>query len=295
MKLTEFIKETVGRLMDLYPEKEARSIVLMLTEAMLGTKNYTHIVDPGYQIAAAKEPELAAAVDRLVAGEPIQYVLGQADFYGRTFNVSPSVLIPRPETELLCRQAIKIAERMVRMRSAYGRNKLRILDLCTGSGCIAWTMALEIPGSEVVGVDISEDALKVACSQTFEEIEKNRSSISFVKGDVLEPDLFPELGKFDIVLSNPPYIKESEKAEMRPNVLEHEPALALFVPDDDPLLFYRAVGYLAKRLLNPGGFGLVEINEAEGPGTKAAIKASGFSSTTLVKDITDKDRFVEFN
>lgn len=294
MKLAEFIKGTVERLGALYPEREARSIVLMLTEAMLGTKNYTHIVEPGYEIPASKEADLAAAVDRLAGGEPIQYVLGKAEFYGRTFNVSPAVLIPRPETELLCREAIKIAERMVRMRSAYGKTTLRILDLCTGSGCIAWTMALEIPGAEVVGVDISNEALKVACSQNFPEMEKNGSNIRFAEGDVLNPALFPELGKFDLVLSNPPYIKESEKAKMRPNVLEHEPAIALFVPDEDPQLFYRAVGYLAKRLLNPEGFGLVEINETEGPQTQAAIKAEGFSRTTLVKDINNRNRFVEF-
>lgn len=294
MKLTEFIRGTVERLGALYPEREARSIVLMLTEAMLGTKNYTHIVEPGYEIRASKEADLAAAVERLAGGEPIQYVLGKAEFYGRTFNVSPAVLIPRPETELLCREAIKIAERMVRMRSAYGKTTLRILDLCTGSGCIAWTMALEIPGAEVVGVDISNEALKVACSQNFPEMEKNGSSIRFAEGDVLNPALFPELGKFDLVLSNPPYIKESEKAKMRPNVLEHEPAIALFVPDEDPQLFYRAVGYLAKRLLNPEGFGLVEINETEGPQTQAAIKAEGFSRTTLVKDINNRNRFVEF-
>ena len=257
--------------------------MLMLCESSLGTKNYTHIVEPEYQVPAAKEPELEAAMERLCTGEPIQYVLGKADFYGRTFKVSPSVLIPRPETELLCREAIKIAERMVRMRSAYGKNKLRILDLCTGSGCIAWTMALEIPGSEVVGVDISNDALKVACSQTFEEIDKNHSSISFVQGDVLEADLLPEIGKFDLILSNPPYIKESEKAKMRRNVLEHEPALALFVPDEDPQLFYRAVGFLAKRLLNPEGFGLVEINETEGPQTQAAINAT-FKMLNQIED-----------
>lgn len=294
MRLAEFIRETVGRLEALYPEREARSIVLMLTGAKLGTKNYTHIVEPNYEIAPSMEPELAAAVERLVAGEPIQYVLGKAEFYGRTFNVSPAVLIPRPETELLCREAIKMAERMVRMRSAYGKTKLRILDLCTGSGCIAWTMALEIPGAEVVGVDISTEALKVACSQNFPEMEKNGSSISFAEGDVLTPALFPELGKFDIVLSNPPYIKESEKAKMRTNVLDYEPSLALFVPDEDPQLFYRAVAYLAKRFLNPEGFGLVEINETEGPQTQASIKAEGFAKTTLIKDINNRNRFVEF-
>ncbi len=293
MLLAEFIRASALRLQALYPEKEARSIVCMLGEELLGIKNYTHIIEPGYQIPSSKEALLAAAMDRLAAGEPIQYVLGKACFYGRSFNVSPSVLIPRPETEILCREALRIAGEMERKMSVNG--KLRILDLCTGSGCIAWTMAAEIPGSEVLGVDISAAALKIASSQDIPEAA-NKFQVSFVQGDVLDEAHFPVIGEFDLILANPPYIKESEKAQMRPNVLQHEPYIALFVPDDDPLVFYRAIASLcSKRLLSPEGVCLVEINETEGPQTEAVIKSCGFSRTTLIKDINDKNRFVEFS
>lgn len=169
MLLVDFVKESVTALESLYPETEARSIVLMLCEDILGTERYTHIVEPQYQIDEKKLPLLSAAMERLRAGEPIQYVLGKADFYGRRFNVTPDVLIPRPETEILCRDAIKTASRISRMRIPYGKNAVpvRILDLCTGSGCIAWTMALAVPGCKVTAVDISDNALAVASGQDF--------------------------------------------------------------------------------------------------------------------------------
>lgn len=151
MLLAEFVKAGTKALESLYPQKEARSIVLMLCEEVLGTENYTHIVEPEFKIDDKKLPELEAAMERLKKMEPVQYVLGHTEFYGRTFKVDPAVLIPRPETELLCRDAIKLGMRVYRMRSPYGKNAepVRILDLCTGSGCIAWTMALSIPGSRV--------------------------------------------------------------------------------------------------------------------------------------------------
>ena len=151
---------------------------------------------------------------------------------------------------------------------------------------------MEIPGSEVVGVDISEDALEVACSQDFEEFQKSRSSIRFVKGDILEPDLLPELGKFDLILSNPPYIKESEKAKMRPNVLDHEPALALFVPDEDPLLFYRAIARYGMKNLCEGGMLFFEINAAYGHETCELLETFGYKNVTLRKDINDRERMI---
>ena len=295
MKLTDFIREATGRLEGLYPGREARSIVMILCETLLGTKSYTHIVEPGYMVPAEMEQTLEAAMQRLCGGEPVQYVIGQAEFYGRTFKVGPSVLIPRPETELLCHTAIDKARRIIRMRSVYGKESLRVLDLCTGSGCIAWTMASEIPGAEVIGVDISHAALQVACSQNLADPGCNGSSIRFVEADVLDTDRFPDLGQFDIILSNPPYIKESEKAQMRRNVLDYEPSLALFVPDEDPLVFYRAVATLAKRLLKSGGFGMVEINEEEGADTQHAIKDAGFAQSLLMRDLNERERFVIFS
>ena len=168
--------------------------------------------------------------------------------------------------------------------------------MCTGSGCIAWTLALEMPGAEVTAVDISDGALAVASAQDFaEEMARTGASApKFLKADVLShPD--SSFCQFDIIVGNPPYVMDKEKALMRANVLDHEPHLALFVPDDDPLLFYRAVADWARILLKPEGFGMVEINEALGPETADVFRSAGFSSVTIIKDLAEKDRFVVFS
>ncbi len=296
MLLAEFVKAGTKALESLYPQKEARSIVLMLCEEVLGTENYTHIVEPEFKIDDKKLPELEAAMERLKKMEPVQYVLGHTEFYGRTFKVDPAVLIPRPETELLCRDAIKLGMRVYRMRSPYGKNAepVRILDLCTGSGCIAWTMALSIPGSRVTAVDISDAALEVAAGQDFASELKSKETFKpeFIKADVLDSEQEIELGPFDMVLSNPPYIMESEKEDMRRNVLEYEPESALFVPDDDPLLFYRAIARWSQRFMSPDGVGLSEVNESLARQTETVFKAAGYAHTEIVRDLSDKNRYI---
>ena len=234
-------------------------------------------------------------------------------FYGRQFNVSPDVLIPRPETELLCRTVQDISEAMgtpdprpLRGHPLAGGgmslvpiaseiSSVNILDLCTGSGCIAWTLALEILGAEVTGIDISDGALTVASGQDFSEELARTSAIKphFVKADVLGKPM-SDLGLFDIIVSNPPYVMDKEKALMRTNVLDHEPHLALFVSDDDPLIFYRAVAQWALLMLKPGGFGVVEINEALAPETEEVFRSSGFTDVRTIRDLNDRDRFVMF-
>ena len=299
MLLAEFVKAGTKALESLYPQKEARSIVLMLCEEVLGTENYTHIVEPEFKIDDKKLPELEAAMERLKKMEPVQYVLGHTEFYGRTFKVSPAVLIPRPETELLCRDAIKLGMRVYRMRSPYGKNAepVRILDLCTGSGCIAWTMALSIPGSRVTAVDISDAALEVAAGQDFAAELKSKETFKpeFIKADVLDSEQEIELGTFDMVLSNPPYIMESEKEDMRRNVLEYEPESALFVPDDDPLLFYRAIARWSQRFMSPDGVGLSEVNETLARQTETVFKAAGYAHTEIVRDLSDKNRYIIYH
>lgn len=299
MLLAEFVKAGTKALESLYPQKEARSIVLMLCEEVLGTENYTHIVEPEFKIDDKKLPELEAAMERLKKMEPVQYVLGHAEFYGRTFKVDPAVLIPRPETELLCRDAIKLGMRVYRMRSPYGKNAepVRILDLCTGSGCIAWTMALSIPGSRVTAVDISDAALEVAAGQDFASELKSKETFrpEFIKADVLDSEQEIELGPFDMVLSNPPYIMESEKEDMRRNVLEYEPESALFVPDDDPLLFYRAIARWSQRFMSPDGVGLSEVNETLARQTETVFKAAGYAHTEIVRDLSDKNRYIIYH
>lgn len=299
MLLAEFVKAGTKALESLYPQKEARSIVLMLCEEVLGTENYTHIVEPEFKIDDKKLPELEAAMERLKKMEPVQYVLGHTEFYGRTFKVDPAVLIPRPETELLCRDAIKLGMRVFRMRSPYGKNAepVRILDLCTGSGCIAWTMALSIPGSRVTAVDISDAALEVAAGQDFSSELKSKETFKpeFIKADVLDSEQEIELGPFDMVLSNPPYIMESEKEDMRRNVLEYEPESALFVPDDDPLLFYRAIARWSQRFMSPDGVGLSEVNESLARQTETVFKAAGYAHTEIVRDLSDKNRYIIYH
>lgn len=299
MLLAEFVKAGTKALESLYPQKEARSIVLMLCEEVLGTENYTHIVEPEFKIDDKKLPELEAAMERLKKMEPVQYVLGHTEFYGRTFKVDPAVLIPRPETELLCRDAIKLGMRVYRMRSPYGKNAepVRILDLCTGSGCIAWTMALSIPGSRVTAVDISDAALEVAAGQNFASELKSKETFrpEFIKADVLDSEQEIELGPFDMVLSNPPYIMESEKEDMRRNVLEYEPESALFVPDDDPLLFYRAIARWSQRFMSPDGVGLSEVNESLARQTETVFKAAGYAHTEIVRDLSDKNRYIIYH
>lgn len=289
MFLRALINEARQTVSGLYPEGEASEMVFALFEHLLGTRRHTHIVEPSYDVPAESVKLVEAALERLAAGEPLQYVIGSACFYGRDFKVSPSVLIPRPETEILCRTAIG---------SISGHKDVRVLDLCTGSGCIAWTMALECPGTEVVAVDISDDALHVASSQDFVEEMKRTGAVAptFLKADVLADvpsgDIFER--RFDMILSNPPYVMNKEKSLMRANVLEHEPHLALFVSDDDPLVFYRAVARWASALLSPDGTGLVEINEALGPETAQVYLDAGFRSTEVLQDFSGRDRFVSF-
>lgn len=299
MLLTEFLRESTTSLEHLYPTAEAHSIVLMLCEARIGTKSYTHIVEPEHKIDRKALPGLKADMERLCEGEPIQYVIGRAEFCGFSFKVNPSVLIPRPETELLCRNAIKTAARIQRMRSPFGKQAVpvRVLDLCTGSGNIAWTLALSVPGVHVTAVDVSETALAVASSQPFAELAKEKGAIvpKFIRRDILDASTdYAELGTYDIILSNPPYIMEKEKERLRRNVKDYEPAGALFVPDDDPLLFYRAIAAIAKCCLAPQGKGIVEINEVLGKETEALFKEAGYTLTEVVKDFYEKNRFILF-
>ncbi len=281
MLLASFIREGVSALGALYPAEEARSILSVLCEGLLGTASYTHIVEPSYAISPEKEPLVRAALSRLVEGEPVQYVLGKAYFAGRSFRVTPDVLIPRPETELLVQKAIEL-------------RPSRVLDLCTGSGIIAWSVALGVPGAQVVAVDISEKALEVARTQPFAAECQASGALPplFVQANVLDTEQPFPYGPFDLVLSNPPYVMEQEKAQMRPNVLQYEPSLALFVPDGDPLLFYRAIARWSQRFLAPGGRGLAEINEALGGETADVFRSSGYCDCTVLRDFFDKNRFV---
>ena len=281
MRLVDFHTKAVADLSRIYPGPEARSIVNILLEDRLGLPSYTIITDPDKDIPAS---DLDEDLSRLNAYEPIQYVIGKAEFYGRTFRVTPDVLIPRPETEELVEAVLK------ETTMAGGRS--RILDLCTGSGCIAWTLALEIPGAISTGLDISDAALEVARSQVQYAGLPAAGRVRFVKGDVLSQGLGIE-GTFDILTANPPYVLEKERSEMRRNVLDYEPGLALFVPDGDPLRFYRALTVHAQTLLAPGGLGIFEANSGYCEDI-AGMLSPIFADVRIRKDISGRNRFVSF-
>ena len=216
-------------------------------------------------------------IKRLNLHEPLHYVLGHADFHGRRFRVNSSVLIPRPETELLVRHVVE---------TLGPEDKGSLLDIGTGSGCIAISLALELPGFTVLATDVDPSALAVARDNA----RLLGAAVRFRQHNILEEELsFEDL---DAVVSNPPYIRKKESDTMAPNVLGFEPHHALFVPDDDPLVFHRAIARKARLALKPGGLLAMEINEALGAATREEVERAGFSSVVIHPDLDGKDRFV---
>ena len=287
MLLVRFIRDASARLEALYPPQEAGNLVLRLVQGRLGVPSYLHITEPDTPIPEERLPGLLRDLELLAGGTPLQYVLGVADFCGRRFRVDPRVLIPRPETEELVAEAV----RLVRARSG----GTRVLDLCTGSGCIAWSLALDCPGTDALGVDLSKEALCVARQQEF-AIPAGALRPRFAQADILDPSFdaaaLSGWSGAELIVSNPPYIMDKERAAMHPNVLKHEPALALFVPDSDPLRFYRALARICASFLVPGGAFVLEFNEALGPETAAVLQEAGLLQVEVLRDIFGKNRFV---
>ena len=279
MTVAEFIDLCVTRLKPLYPAAEAKAMAFRLLGHYTDIPSYKYISEPSHVLPGPdREAELLAALAFLETGRPLQYVLGVTEFFGHRFKVGEGCLIPRPETEELVSRIVEdLSGREI------GDEPFNILDLCTGSGCIAWSLAAEFPEAMVYGCDLSEAALHHACRQ---RVKVRGAKPIFFSADVLES---PPAGlpQFDVIASNPPYICQSERAAMRINVVGFEPAEALFVPDDDPLLFYRAVARWADVLLRPDGHIYLEINERFGPEV-AAI----FPGSRLVQDFSGRDRFV---
>lgn len=261
------------RLTTLYSVQEAESLCLWLFEEYLGKKRIEIVQDGELQEIPAS---LLQAFEQLLEGKPIQYITGRAPFYGREFEVGPAVLIPRNETEELVHLIIK-----------ENRQKgLKVLDVGTGSGCIPVTLALELKQAEVFAVDISQEALDIAKRNS----DKHEASVIFRKLDILDEAIpFEDL---DILVSNPPYVRYSEKGKMHKNVLEYEPHLALFVFDEDPLLFYRVIAEKAKNVLKRGGKLYFEINEALGDDVKRLMEELNYSQVRVIKDLNDRDRMV---
>jgi release factor glutamine methyltransferase len=254
-----------------YPTEEAENLVNWLLEHHLGLRR----VDMMHFLDEKDLPDaLKLDFEKLKAGEPIQYILGKGPFYGREFFVNEHTLIPRNETEELVHLIIK-------ENSQAG---LKILDIGTGTGCIPISLDLEIKSPEVYGIDISEKALEVARKNG----ELLKSNVSFLKCDILNE--MPNVRELDILVSNPPYVPEGEKSEMHRNVLDFEPELALFVPDLDPLLFYRVIGEKGKQLLKPGGKLYFEIHEKFGSGVAELLTRLGYQEVKVIKDLNGKER-----
>lgn len=261
----------------LYGNGEARAITDYVLDVCFGLSKADILCGAVEEMTAEKTAELNKIFGRLTEGEPVQYVLGRAEFSGRWFNVRPGVLIPRPETEELCAWITADSKASA---------SPKVLDIGTGSGCIAITLQLDMPESKVTAWDISADALDVAR----ENAQQLGANVNFVKLDALNAK--PE-GEWDVIVSNPPYICEKEKKDMAVNVLEHEPHTALFVPDADPLLFYRAITRLAVQTLSKGGRLYFEINPIYADDTCRMMRAEGMTAVELRSDMYGKQRMAK--
>lgn len=293
MTYKEFVTKAIDSLTDIYTIGESKALAKRLLSHFLDVSDYEYIVEPNKIIPKPDLSKLQDALSELLEHRPVQYVLGYEEFAGLKFKVNESVLIPRPETEEL----VRLVERDWAIDKM---SNLKILDLCTGSGCIAHTLSVLFPKSDVVGCDLSDEALSVAENQ---KVSPNPPL--FFKWDVLTgpPDAkdiaqskysIPEIDELDILISNPPYVTEKEKDFMSLNVLDYEPSIALFVPDSDPLRFYRSLGEWASALLKMGGKGYFEINEAYHREVVSLFESFGFSDVTMVEDLHKKPRMVYF-
>lgn len=259
-----------------YTPQEAAALTRLLCCEVFGQRATDYYLGKDMLLSSNDKEELERILARLCRFEPIQYILGAARFVGRTFRVAPGVLIPRPETE-------ELVEWMLQQIPA----DACILDIGTGSGCIAITLAKELPRAQVEAWDISDAALEIARSNGI----ALQADVRFVRHDVWD-SVSPSDGCYDVLVSNPPYVLEREKAAMERNVLDWEPSSALFVPDDDPLRFYRRIGQLGHTLLRGGGRLYFEINRAFGQATVAMLQAQGYADVAVRKDMSGNDRFI---
>ena len=278
-KLSDLRKDYAEELNPIYGKEESDAMLSLLIKRYFNLSKSDLIVDPDYRLSESEILRLHFAVKDLKKHRPIQYILKHVDFLNTRIMVNESVLIPRPETEELVSLIINKEKK---------EKGLRMLDIGTGSGCIAIALAKNLAGSEVTGIDVSADALKIASKNIF----INELMVHFTEFDILDPHGGNDLGQFDVIVSNPPYVTQSDKERMHENVLKYEPHEALFVPADDPLLFYNAIIYYAGEHLINGGRIYFEINEGFGTEVSALLESSNYQSVELMKDIHGKERFV---
>lgn len=262
-----------------YPPQEVNSFFNLLAESYLGMTRLEIALFPERPVSPQEVSMFRSARNKLSNHEPIQYILGETEFFGLKFKVNPHVLVPRPETEELVEWVLSEARK-------HEEESLKILDVGTGSGCIAISLAKNLPRSMVTAMEISPGALGIAG----ENARRHKTRIEFLQADILNTEELKD--QYDIIVSNPPYVRELERAEMDRNVLDHEPSGALFVKDEDPLLFYNKITKLASRSLPEDGKLFFEINQFLGEATRELVRAKNFS-TELRKDIHGKYRMLK--
>ena len=275
-RITTYIRQS---LQDIYPPEEVKALSMLICCDMLGVDALDIYMGKDIILSECKQRELENIIFRLQKNEPIQYIRGFAEFCGRKFKVAPGVLIPRPETAELVELIVK-----------ENPGARHLLDIGTGSGCIAISLDKNLPDAKVDAWDISEEALAIARKNN-EELD---AQVTFRRQDVFSADGMQGTS-YDIIVSNPPYVTETEKTEMEANVLDWEPGLALFVPDEDPLRFYRQIAELGRKLLRPGGKLYFEINQAYGQDMIRMIEMNQYRDVRVIKDIFGKDRIVTAN
>ncbi len=277
MTLSEAKDQLLQTLIPLYDSREASQIAHLVLEYMTGMNRTARTIAKHQQLSSSQEMQLHDYLKSLSVGKPVQYVLGEAWFGGYRFEVNEHTLIPRPETEEL-----------IEWIKAYANPEPRqLIDIGTGSGCIPIVLKKAFPLWQIHAIDVSADALKTA-SKNAEQIG---ADIAFTQVDFLDEANWTNLPKYDIIVSNPPYIKQSEQSGMSKNVVDHEPHLALFVPDDDALIFYKKIADFGKQHLKPNGLVFLEINQLLGKDVCDLFEAAGYQ-TTLRKDLHENDRMV---
>ncbi len=277
-KSSKFLyNKIVIKLSKIYGDRESEQLAKMLLDDLLNISFEKIMIDELVSIDYKEEKMLEEKVELIMDYHPIQYVLGKAHFYGRDFIVNPSVLIPRQETAEL------INEILIDNK----RSNLNILDIGSGSGCIGITLSLELKQARVTALEIDKGALNVSIANA----QRLGGKLKSILADIHKLDALPE--KYDIIASNPPYVTENEKKLMFYNVLKHEPHKALFVPNSDPLLFYKRIISLAKNSLSPGGKLYFEINEKYGPDISQLLESEKYANIKLVQDINGKDRIIK--
>jgi release factor glutamine methyltransferase len=262
----------------IYKETEIRVLADILIKTVTGTTKLHQLYDNGYIINVAEAERIVGIAEELKTGRPIQYILGETTFYNCTIKVNSSTLIPRPETE-------ELVDLIIRENKDYDCN---IIDFGSGSGCIAIALAANLPLAKLTGIEISDDAIRIAQ----ENAALNKVKVSFIKGDIFTINQ-KHINRAGIIVSNPPYVRNSEKPLMNRNVLDFEPPLALFVSDSDPLIYYRAILELAERILSPGGRLYFEINEAMGSSLFHILESLNYSEIEIVLDINKKERIIK--